>query len=126
VEEPYKYKKGSNDRGKLWTKIAETLNKNGEVKFKVGQRGVRERIERLQKKYQDQMKDEEAASGIEVDEQSELDVLISEIIEREKLAEESKDSDSTQKKIEADILGQCFLELIIFLAILRIYTSGEQ
>ena len=47
LEEPYKYKKGSNERGKKWTEIAEALNKSEEVKFKVTQRGVRERMERL-------------------------------------------------------------------------------
>ena len=37
LEEPYKYKKGSNEKGKKWTEIAEALNKSEEVKFKVTQ-----------------------------------------------------------------------------------------
>lgn len=104
VEEPYKFKKGSADRGKSWTKIAEILNKNNEVKFKVAQRGVRERVERLEKRYKDQMKEEEAASGIEVDEPTELEVLISEIIDREKIEEETREStqSTSTQKIEAD------------------------
>ena len=51
LEEPYKYKKGSNERGKRWTEIAEDLNNSEEVKLKVTQRGPRERMERLQKKH---------------------------------------------------------------------------
>ena len=97
LEEPYKYKKGSNEKGKKWSEIAEALNKNQEVKFKVTQRGVRERMERLQKNYLEKKIEEESASGIAVDDLTEL-----EIIEREKLAEEARDSEGTLKKIEAD------------------------
>ena len=102
LEEPYKYKKGSNERGKKWTKIAEALNKSEEVKFKVTQRGVRERMERLQKKQMEKKKEEESASGIAVDDVTELETLIDEIIDQEKLAEESRDSEGALKKIEAD------------------------
>ena len=102
LEEPYKYKKGSNEKGKKWSEIAEALNKNQEVKFKVTQRGVRERMERLQKKYLEKKKEEESASGIAVDDLTELETLIDEIIEREKLGEEARDSEGTLKKIEAD------------------------
>ena len=83
LEEPYKYKKGSNERGKKWTEIAEALNKGEEVKFKVTQRGVRERIERLQKKHLEKKK-AESASGIAVDDVTELETLIDEIIRMEK------------------------------------------
>lgn len=102
LEEPYKFKKGSNERGKKWTELAEALNKNGEVKFKVTQRSVRERMERLQKRHMDKKKEEVSASGIAVDDVTELETLIDEIIDREKLAEESRDSEGTLKKIEAD------------------------
>ena len=102
LEEPYKYKKGSNERGKKWTEIAEALNKSEEVKFKVTQRGVRERMERLQKKQMEKKKEEESASGIAVDDVTELETLIDEIIDQEKLAEESRDSEGALKKIEAD------------------------
>ena len=56
LEETYKYNKGSNEKGKTWSKIAEA---NQEVKFKVTQRGVRERMERLQKKYLEKKKEKE-------------------------------------------------------------------
>ena len=99
LEEPYKYKKGSNEKGKKWSEIAEALNKNQDVKFKVTQRGVRERMERLQKRYLEKKKKEESASGIAVDDLTELETLIDEIIEREKLAEKTRDSEGTLKKI---------------------------
>ena len=47
-------------------------------------------------------KEEESASGIAVDDVTELETLIDEIIDREKLAEESRDSEGAPKKIEAD------------------------
>lgn len=102
LEEPYKYKKGSNEKGKKWIEIAKDLNKSEEVKFKVTQRGVRERMERLQKKYMEKQKEEESASGIVVDDVTELETLIDEIIDREKLAEESRVSEGVLNKIEAD------------------------
>lgn len=40
VEEPYKYKKGSDEKGKKWIEIPEALNKSEKVKFKVTQRSV--------------------------------------------------------------------------------------
>lgn len=73
LEEPYKYKKGSNEKGKKWTEIAEALNKSEEVKFKVSQRGVRERMERLQKKHLEKKKEEVSGSGMAVDDVTGLD-----------------------------------------------------
>ena len=102
LQEPYKFKKGSIERGKKWTEIAEALNTNEEVKFKVTQRGVRERLERLQKKHMEKKKEEESGSGMSVDDMTELETLIDGIIDREKLAEESRDSEGTLKKAEAD------------------------
>ena len=72
------------------------------MKFEVTQRGFQERMERLQKKYLEKKKEEESASGIAVDDITELETLIGEIIHQEKLAEESRDSDGALKKIEED------------------------
>lgn len=73
-----KYKKGSNEKGKKWTEIAEALNKSEEDKFKVTQRAVRERME---KKHLERKKEEESTSGIAVDDVTELETLIDEQIE---------------------------------------------
>ena len=59
-------------------------------------------MERLQKKHLEKKKEEESASGIAVDDLTELETLIDEIIDREKLAEESRDSEGALKKIDAD------------------------
>ena len=52
-------------------------------------------MERLQKKYLEKKKEEESVSGITVDDLTEFETLIGEIIEREKLAEEARDSEGT-------------------------------
>ena len=68
----------------------------------VDQRGVRERMERLKTNYKAKMREEESASGITVEEISELDALICEIIERERMAEEARESNANWKKNDAD------------------------
>lgn len=99
--EPYKFKKGSNERGRLWTQVAECLNKVDEVKFKVKQRGVRERFEGLQSKYLEKIKNEERATGISP-EQTELDQLIEEITEKERQAEATRETEDQTKKGERE------------------------
>ena len=97
IIEPYKFKKGSNERGKLWTEVANNLNKLEEVQFRVNQRGVRERWEVLRLRYLERMRNEERASGISPD-ATELDSLIEEILEKEKLAESSRSEGEMVKK----------------------------
>ena len=48
VVEPFQFKKGTVDRGKLWTKIAESLNSCKEIKLEVGMRSVREGFTNIQ------------------------------------------------------------------------------
>ena len=98
VRQPYKFKKCSNERGKIWNEIASTLNSNEEVKFHVTQRGVRERYEGLKAKYLEKIK---IRGGISP-EVTELDSLLEEIIEKESLAESSRESDSAIKKNEEE------------------------
>ena len=101
-DEPYQRKKGSNQRGEAWTQIAKRLSGSDELVFRVDQRGVRERMERLKTNYKAKMREEESASGITVEEISELDALICEIIERERMAEEARESNANWKKNDAD------------------------
>ena len=101
-DEPYQRKKGSNERGEAWTQIAKRLSGSDELVFRVDQRGVRERMERLKTNYKTKMREEESASGITVEEISELDALICEIIERERMAEEARESNANWKKNDAD------------------------
>ena len=101
-DEPYQRKKGSNQRGEAWTQIAKRLSGSDELVFRVDQRGVRERMERLKTNYKAKMREEESASGITVEEISELDALICEIIERQRMAEEARESNANWKKNDAD------------------------
>ena len=59
-------------------------------------------MERLKTNYKGKMREEESASGITVEEISELDALICEIIERERMAEEERESNANLKKNDAD------------------------
>ena len=90
--EPYKYKKGSNEAGKIWTDMAQSLKNCQQLKFKqnLSQRAVRERFSLLQARYKEKEREEIHASGISA-EQDEVDVLLEEITEREKAAEENRD-----------------------------------
>ena len=65
--EPYKHKKGSNEAGKIWTDIAQSLKKCHQLKFKqnLSQRAVRERFSLLQtSRYKEKEREETQASGI--------------------------------------------------------------
>lgn len=101
-DEPYQRKKGSNERGEAWTQIAKRLSGSDELVFRVDQRGVRERMERLKTNYKAKIREEESASGITVEEIRELDALICEIIERERMTEEVRESNANWKKNDAD------------------------
>ena len=99
IVEPYRFKIRSPERGKAWESLAETLNAMSSLssKFKVTARSVRDRYNLLTKKMQAKLKSEEKASGIDV-ETTELDVLLEEILEREKAAKEKLESDEDKKK----------------------------
>ena len=80
LQEFYKFKKGSNKRGRTWTQIS-----------KVNQRPVRERFDFLLGRSRQQSREEAKACGACL-EPTELDVLLEEMSEREKLAESTRES----------------------------------
>ena len=51
VEEPYKFKHGSRDRGKKWEKIAQNLNAVDRLYFSVDQRAVRDRFMKIERAF---------------------------------------------------------------------------
>ena len=102
ITEPFKFRKGSLDRGRLWTVVANNLNRIEEVHFNVKQRGVRERWEVIQSRWQARMRNEEKASGIAPEPESDLDNMIQEITEKERLAEEGRGGDEKIKKAESE------------------------
>ena len=89
VEESFKLKFGSRERGKCWDKIAENLNAVEATSFCVDQRSVRERYVKLERAFKVKKSKELRASGISP-EWSELDAAIEEIVERKESEEENK------------------------------------
>ena len=98
-DEPFQSKKGSTERGEAWAQIAKRLSGSDELIFRVDQRGVRERMERLKTNYKAKMKEEESASEITVEEISELYALICLIIKQERMAEEARQANVNWKKM---------------------------
>ena len=99
MSEPYKFKPRTPERGQSWESIVQQLNSIHQPSFRVTARSVRDRFTLLSTKYAQKLRMEEKASGIEV-EQTELDSLLEEILEREKEAKkdlESKDRDKKSK-----------------------------
>ena len=83
AEEFHKIKNGSNERPRIW---AQNLNSVAAVKFTLNQREVRERFDLLIGRFRQQNKEEVKASAVSPA-QKELDALLEEISERQKLAE---------------------------------------
>ena len=95
--EPYQFKLRSPERGKAWETISSHLNASSCPKFRVTPRSVRDRYNLLTKKLQARLNREGKASGI-ADDNSELDDLLEEILEKEKAAKEKLDNDDDHKK----------------------------
>ncbi|CAB4017644.1 Hypothetical predicted protein [Paramuricea clavata] len=98
---PFQSKKGSVERGSLWTQIADNMNSLVSPKFIVTQRSVREHLAVLQKKYQKKMRQEEEASGISP-EKTELDILLEEIYVAEQIGEEEQEEASRMNQEKTD------------------------
>ena len=87
------------ERGQSWESVAQQLNSINQPSFGVTTRSIRDQLTLLSTKYAQNLRMEEKASGIDV-EQTDLDSLLEEILEREKEAKkdlESKDRDKKSK-----------------------------
>ena len=82
VEEPFRFKLGTRERGNCWEKGANNLNKVGNPRFWVDQRAVRDRVLKLERGFKRKIVEEERASGISPPEPTEVETAIREIIER--------------------------------------------
>jgi len=98
TSEPYNFKPKSSERGKVWESIAAHLNSLKTTEFRVTARAVRDRYALLISRHKLKQREEEKASGIDVPEPTELDILLEEIREREKSAEEKSDALRNEKK----------------------------
>ena len=85
----YSTHKGSSEREKIWSQLAEKLNEVSSCKFIVTQKSLRDRLKLLTQKHKQKMRSEERASGIDP-EMTEIDIMLEEICEKEE--------DETKKK----------------------------
>ena len=76
-------KRGTVQRGRKWNETAEHLSNVQTPRFKVDQRGVRERYSLIAKTYRKKIREEERANGISTPELSELDQALEDLIVRE-------------------------------------------
>ena len=75
-------KKGSPARGLAWEAIVDSLNEIHSPKFQLkDKKAVRERWNLLRKKFTKKMSEEEKASGISVEELTEKESLIEELVD---------------------------------------------
>ena len=100
MSEPYKFKARTPQRGQSWESVAQQLNGIHQPGFRVTARSVRDRFSLLSTKYAQKLRMEERASGVEV-EQTELDSLLEEILERENDAKKELNSKDREKKSKA-------------------------
>ena len=99
VIEPYQFKKGTVERGNLWTAIADNLNNVQEIKFRIKPRSVRERYDLLVSRFRNKIRQEERETGTSPPELTEVESMLEEIIERENLAS-SQVNQSNKAKVD--------------------------
>ena len=98
---PFQSKKGSVERGSMWTQIADNLNSLINPKFIVTQRSVRDHLAILRKNYHKKKRQEEEASGISP-EKEELDSLLEQIHEAEEIGEAEQEEASRNNQAKMD------------------------
>ena len=95
--------KGSSERGRIWSQLAEKLNEVSSCKFIVTQKSLRDHLKLLTQRHKQKMRSEERASGIDP-EMTEMDIMLEEICEKEEVAEEEEER---KKKKSQDRKGEC-------------------
>ena len=101
IFQPYNFKPRSVERGKAWDEMAQQLNAMDQPIFRVTSRSVRDRYTLLSTKMSQKLRDEQRASGIDVPDQTELDILLEDILEREREAKLKLDVQDLEKKNNA-------------------------
>ncbi|XP_028395802.1 UPF0746 protein DDB_G0281095-like [Dendronephthya gigantea] len=96
-------KKSSPERGQVWNDIADRLCQLQQPNFRVNQKSVRDHYKKLVAGYKRKMRDELNASGISP-EQTEIDILLEEIVEREaaQVAEKENIDNENNRRMEAE------------------------
>ena len=101
LHEPWKYKKGSKERGNVWDMISESLNSYDHPKFSVCLKSVRDHYNHPEKEQKRKIREEEKASGI-APEHSAFDDSMEDIIERFKARDEDDQRQAAANKEQAD------------------------
>ena len=78
--EPFKHPKQSRERGKIWGEIIQNLNRLSVPKFTVRTRSVRDRLKLFLRKYKEKVINKDQGSGVKCDEETELEMTLSQII----------------------------------------------
>ena len=103
VSRLFETKKSSVERGQVWEAIADHLSSMREPTFKVDQRAVRDHYKKLITRFKRKQREELSASGISPEE-TELDSMMEEIVEREESSEIILQHEKEEKmqKLEED------------------------
>ena len=96
--EPWNHAKGTPERGQIWKNIAESLNKIDYPRFKVTYRSVRDHYNILEKAHLKQESDRNKGSGLEVDEENELDQAMRDASEQFRDSELKREENKLAKK----------------------------
>ena len=83
----FSHRSGSRERGLMWQSIANTLNAYHDLNFIVSGRSVRDRFTLLTRKYKSKTAKEVKGSGIAVEDPTELEQLIEDLVEISEEAE---------------------------------------
>ena len=106
----YSIHKGSSERGKIWSQLAEKLNEVSNCKFNVTQKSLRDRLKLLTQKHKQNLRSEKRASGIDL-EMTEINITLEEISEKE-VAEEEDETRKKKAKAEKEIVEKMRLKAI--------------
>ena len=79
--EPYRFKKGSKERGEIWNQLASNLNGIPDSGLNTTQRGVCTQYDKLIEDFVQKEREEKKATGIDAD-YDELDQLLNRLFSR--------------------------------------------
>ena len=79
--EPYRFKKGSKERGEIWNQLPSNLNGIPDSGFNTTQHGLRTQYDKLIEDFVQKEREEKKATGIDAD-YDELDQLLNDTYER--------------------------------------------
>ena len=103
VSDVFSFKKGSVSLGDAWDSTAEKLNQIDSPQFRIKhKRGVRERWVLLRRKFSSKIREEEAASSVVIEDLTEKEVLIEQLIERKDTIKPDDNRPSVQQKNDSD------------------------